>query len=45
MEEQQGEQSALLRATELQDPAIFLDLERPENAELHALLALSLVGL
>ena len=36
-----GEQGALLRAAEPQDAAFFTDLERPEDAEFHALLASS----
>ena len=45
VQQQEGEQGALLRAAELQDPAFFTDLERPEDAELHALLASLLAGL
>jgi hypothetical protein len=44
-EEQERQEPALLRAAELQDPALVLDFQRSEDAELHALLALSLVGL
>ena len=35
VEQQEGEQRALLRAPELQHPALHLDLERSEDAEFH----------
>jgi hypothetical protein len=40
VQQQEGEQGALLRAAEPQDPAFLTDLERPEDVELHLLLAL-----
>ncbi len=41
VQQQGGEQGALLRAAEPQDPAFFPDLERPEDPKLHPGLSFS----
>jgi len=45
VQQQGGEQGALLRAAEPQDPAFFPDLERPEDPKLHPPSGLSLAAL